>query len=91
MNQSDKYASIPSVMLADDLADYLIEVSEKFLIISINNNKYIQFFFFLLFKTTLYAFTRSEFQDPELWNKLAIQLSFSVRWYQTISQWTVSI
>ncbi|CAB4411161.1 unnamed protein product [Rhizophagus irregularis] len=63
MNQSDKYASIPSVMLADDLADYLIE-------------------------TTLYAFTRSEFQDPELWNKLAIQLSFSVRWYQTISQWT---
>lgn len=48
MNQSDKYASIPSVMLADDLADYLIEVSEKFLIISINNNKYIQFFFYYL-------------------------------------------
>jgi hypothetical protein len=32
MNQSDKYASIPSVALADELADYLIEVSENFLI-----------------------------------------------------------
>ncbi|GBB96125.1 hypothetical protein RclHR1_02690010 [Rhizophagus clarus] len=63
MNQNDKYASIPSVALADDLADYLIE-------------------------TLLYAFARSEFQDQDLWNKLAIQMSFSVRWYQTISQWT---
>ncbi|RIA87709.1 hypothetical protein C1645_776672 [Glomus cerebriforme] len=62
MNQSDKYASIPSIALADDLADYLIE-------------------------TILYAFARSEFQDQGLWNKLTVQMGFSVRWSQAISQW----
>ncbi|CAI2173211.1 18255_t:CDS:10, partial [Funneliformis geosporum] len=62
MNQTDKYAPIPSVALADDLADFLIE-------------------------TILYAFARSQVPDPELWDELKVQMSFSTRWSQTISQW----
>ena len=39
MNQNGKYALIPSVALADDFADYLVEVSEEiyiFIIIDLN-------------------------------------------------------
>ena len=39
MNQNGKYALIPSVALADDLADYLIEVSEKIIFIIIDLNR----------------------------------------------------
>ncbi|CAG8501724.1 8669_t:CDS:10 [Funneliformis caledonium] len=62
MNQTDKYALIPSVALADDLADYLIE-------------------------TILYAFSRSKIPVPELWGELKVQMSFSTRWSQTMTQW----